>query len=485
MGKILKIAGGKYIETAGRIIDHAYEGSITHNSAEDIKIISGTKITFGDYEPIEPKLLKSLEFKLRVKLVGEKTFVPLGIPSFDRKKENKKIAFEVEVIKSSVDAIKMEILHNGKVIRSHLFKGKYSVGKHKFRWRGFDDNGIYDSTIFTTGKLRAKVTGYLDRKINSRTTDEFSFEYKEVNWVDVKIDENTKRIDVTLRVNLRDGGTTGIDCYEKDIDPDPKIRVPVKICPWEKIPKKVLKHYGKTPIKTRTKSFEELEQLALEGINYHWGRNRNHFIAKNVDINGELYEVFVNAVNTTKNAMDDIDLLYNTNTFWGRSNNPGCISGFKSFIANLAQYIPYVPLNETIFYNVGYVNNVYKAEAHFLFKNDWFYIEGTSLYKDGISKLDKEFGYTSAHEIGHNILRAYSEGDGGSADYSYKHKGSSGYSDTKPTSEGGFDYPIEGEIDLMKYYNKTPYFLDYDFDRIIAEDKDVLGLIWLTKMEIK
>ncbi len=62
MGKILKISGGKYIETAGRIIDHAYERSITHNSAEDIKIISGTKITFGDYKELErpsnkPKIL--------------------------------------------------------------------------------------------------------------------------------------------------------------------------------------------------------------------------------------------------------------------------------------------------------------------------------------------------------------------------------------------------------------------------------------------
>lgn len=228
-----------------------------------------------------------------------------------------------------------------------------------------------------------------------------------------------------------------------------------------------------------------MEELALESIEYHWGRNRNHAVAKNVEINGEKYQVFVKVINTEKNAMDDVDLLYNTNYFWGRSNNPGCVSGFKSFLANVAQYIPYIPLNETIFYNVGYVNNVYKAEAHFLFKKDWVYIDDTSLYKDGISKLDKEYGYTSAHEIGHNILRAYSEGGGGSADYSYKHKRSSGYSETIPTAEGGFDYPISGEIDLMKYYNTNLYFLDYDFERIIAEDKDVLGLIWLTGIDIK
>lgn len=37
----------------------------------------------------------------------------------------------------------------------------------------------------------------------------------------------------------------------------------------------------------------------------------------------------------------------------------------------------------------------------------------------------------------------------------------------------------------MKYYNTNLYFLDYDFERIIAEDKDVLGLIWLTKIDIR
>ena len=42
-----------------------------------------------------------------------------------------------------------------------------------------------------------------------------------------------------------------------------------------------------------------------------------------------------------------------------------------------------------------------------------------------------------------------------------------------------------GEIDLMKYYNNAPYFLNYDFERIVAENKDVLGLIWLAKINIK
>lgn len=35
----------------------------------------------------------------------------------------------------------------------------------------------------------------------------------------------------------------------------------------------------------------------------------------------------------------------------------------------------------------------------------------------------------------------------------------------------------------MKYYNNDPRW--YDFDRIKASQKDVLGLLWLTKLELK
>ena len=37
----------------------------------------------------------------------------------------------------------------------------------------------------------------------------------------------------------------------------------------------------------------------------------------------------------------------------------------------------------------------------------------------------------------------------------------------------------------MKYFNKKPNFLDFDFERIVVESKDLLGLIWLTKVNIK
>lgn len=317
---------------------------------------------------------------------------------------------------------------------------------------------------------------------------DFKLSYSEVNWVDVKINRPDKKIFITLRVDLRDGGEKGLTCTQSSLQSITANSYSVGGCPWDFIPKNIIKAIGKPPIKSRTRSFENLRDLVLEGIAYHWSRNNlpNSNVATGVNINGQDYEVFVQAINTTENAMDNVDVVYNTNTFWGRSNNPGNVTGFKSLMANALQFIPLVPLNETIFYNVGYVNNNYKYESYLLFEKDsWIYIDDTLLDLKGRCKVDIEFSYTAAHEIGHNILRSYAEGGGGSADYSYKHKGSSGYSETKSVSEGGVIYPRKGEIDLMKYYNNTPYFLDFDFDRIVAAEEDVKGLLWLTKIKIK
>jgi hypothetical protein len=40
--------------------------------------------------------------------------------------------------------------------------------------------------------------------------------------------------------------------------------------------------------------------------------------------------------------------------------------------------------------------------------------------------------------------------------------------------------PTAGEIDLMMYYDKY-----YDISRTVAAEKDVFGLVWCTKLEIK
>ena len=168
-----------------------------------------------------------------------------------------------------------------------------------------------------------------------------------------------------------------------------------------------------------------------------------------MEINSEKYEVFVNPINTQSKAMDDVSLIYNTNNDWMRSGNPGTVTGFISAVGNIFS-------REAVCYNVGYIKG----------PNKWEYIEE--------KHEDVEFKFTAAHEIGHEILKAF-----GDVYYSYGHKGTVN-TVTQKIKDGTPEYPSTGEIDLMKYYKNY-----YDIPRTIASKTDVLGLLWLTKIKIK
>lgn len=363
------------------------------------------------------------------------SFVPLGISAYDGKQEKGSIKFTIDIEDNDADKLLIQVRNGANVIYEEQFTdgSMLKVGSHPWYWDGFDSNGILDTKMLTDStnlNLLSKV--WLDDEVEFETVD-FKANYSEVKWVDVVIDKNIKRIDVTLRVNLTDGGAKGLNN-------------------WNDIPKKEL-IAGKDPIKIRTKrkSFEDLEELAKDGINYHWGRNQNHFSAKNVDINGDKYELFVNTINSKTNAMDDVELIYNTNRNWMRSGNPGTVDDPISFIGNIVS-------REAICYNVGYIKS-----SHWRYQID--------------SNEDINFKETSAHEIGHTILKSY-----GGTFYSYGHKGSVN-TITQSESSDAKKYPRSGEIDIMPYYTD---FVPYrERKRMVAAERDCISLLWLTKIKLQ
>jgi hypothetical protein len=381
-------------------------------------------------------------------------------------------------------------------------------------WDGFDNNDIYDSTRFNGKKLEAKITATKEGKQKNATVD-FATEYNQVQWTDVKINKKAKRIDVTLRVNLYDGGAKGLKCntYSTESEmsyetftpttnqPDPFKDIKTTICDWDKIPKNVLNSLKEPIIKSRTKTFEQLKDLAIEGLAQYWGRNAKR--NKNVMLDGVAFEVFVNAVNLKdkEKTMDNIPLVYHTNGDWGRSGNPA------SPVVNL---VPDTGVVQQLSYNAGYIKRFDADSKGF---TGWIYqTEIDKEYPYGSNEYDaiSDFKETAAHEIGHEILHAYYGNN-----FSWQHKGSSYYfpQDTKPTDtnkttwEKGREYiplapyipfikPLDlmpnskgeyyprapNEIDLMKYYNikyttnPTINALP-DLTRTFAAENDVLGLI--------
>ncbi len=65
--------------------------------------------------------------------------------------------------------------------------------------------------------------------------------------------------------------------------------------------------------------------------------------------------------------------------------------------------------------------------------------------------------------------------------YSYKHKNTSTLLSQAPLDNT--PYPIEGEIDLMKYSDDLFRPFDYE-DRVVLSEEDLKGLLGLTKMDI-
>lgn len=295
-------------------------------------------------------------------------------------------------------------------------------------WDGFDNNDIYDSTHFNNRTLKAIITAEKNG-IKKTKEVEFRTSYKEVDWVDVRIDKKNKRIDASLRVNLKDGGAEGLKKYKK-------------------ISKEALAYYNLPPLTSQARSYKEIEKYTLEGILKLWSRNSAN-VGRGVNIGSDLFEVYVNAETNTKGLAAQ-KIVYQTNTKPGRSRN--------------------WELSRILYFYEGY-----------LYYNDWKNLNNNHPYykNKGCSYQDadcEDYKMVSAHEIGHEILLAY-----GGHTYSKTHKGTSHWSMViQDPSEDATPIPTVGEIDLMKYY--TNY---YDVQRTVISEFDLLKLIWLTKIMVR
>ena len=495
-----RIVKGKYTKAVGGNYNISAEGNVFSSAGGQVQEKGfDNGVSYGSFERIGSNVNE--DFEISFSLSKDKmysTVVPFGILDFEGNYENANFAFNYSLLLSNVDSLEFKVLNEdgstlfaitnlleivvtarrlpklsqditdkkpeydlSNPIRVWDWKSVFDpyntsssdytkIGSYVIFWDGFNNDNIYDSSKFNNKKLKAVITASKNGKEKSKEV-EFSTKYDEVEWMDVKIDKNNKKIDTTVRVNLKDGGAEGLECSSYMTGGRDETHWEER-CPWDKIPTTSL-IAGKEPIKTRTRSFAELERLAIDGLNYHWGRNKNHAAAKDVKILGESYEVYANAVNTTEKSMDDISLVYNTNGSWMRSGNPGTATlNPISWIGNLIS-------REAVCYNVGYIK----------YSNGWSH--------ESEFNEDVNFKETSAHEVGHEILKSY-----GGTTYSYGHKGSVNVV-TQSNSSSSTNYPVTGEIDIMPYYNN--YIPITERKRMAAAEKDVLSLIWLTKIEIK
>lgn len=368
-------------------------------------------------------------------LIKNDLFVPCGVPSYEGIPSNNKIGFEVKIKKGIFEDLVLEVeISSGKYFAIARISGPHSLGqKVKFEWDGFIKE-IYDSKKFVSENgLNFRVKGYAYDKEQCNHIKNVKFKYQNKNWIDVLINKKTLNIDITLRVNIQDGGDFGLDTS------------------WRRVPQSKIKSFNppRQPLKQRSLSFNQIKNLAIQGMNYYWSRNNSHPTGKNISIHGQTYQVAVNSVDTTSEHMPSMPIIFASNWSPGRSCN--------------------WELSRKTYYNTGYI----EFQTLFGNPNDSIWEYWDKLLADNI------FKHTFAHEMGHEILLAY-----GGQLYSKKHKGSSSIFQS-PIE--GTQYPRAGEIDLMKYAdeNERNKNIKLFFERTIAAQEDVASLIFISGINLK
>ena len=371
------------------------------------------------------------------------TFVPLGIRSYDGSYESKYIMIPYTISGSNAKKLTIQI-RNGS---TELYKQEFtapsslSVGKHYWSWDGFDNEGILE--ILTKGNLNCKITAVSQKGNVFTKFKDLKFSYKQVNWVDVRIDRPNKIIQATVRINLRDGGAVGIKPYNEIVFEGTfgeKVITLKEERPWEAIPKNTLNVYRHPIIKKQLLSFEKLRDLALQGVERYWSRQSSNQEGKNVKIGDDFYQVIVRAI-PHKEGMVAPKIIFFTNKKEDNSNRS------HNWFAS-----------RELYYKVGYIQKSNGIWEYIIEKN-----------------ATEEFQETAAHEIGHKLLEDY-----GGLKYSYKHKGTSTLLQDPIKNT---PYPQKGEIDLMKYSDDKYYPSGY-YQRTVLSEEDLKGLLWLTKMNI-
>lgn len=506
-----RIVKGKYTKIIGENYNISAEGNISYNAMNEVRNNGIDKgVFYGNYEKLGSEI--SDDFDIKFSLRRDKTYttiVPFGILDYSGNYENSNFVFDYSLMLGNIDSLEFKILNEDgttlyaitnlpevvvstrklPLLAEDLVKNKpqynplkpvitwdwkslfdpyntvssdyTKIGSYVIFWDGFDNNDVYDSVKLNNKKLKAVIIAK-KKGIEKTAEVEFTTKYKEVDWVDVKIDRKNKKIDTTLRVNLKDGGEEGLSCSTTTINSNDYeeasqrlgIDNPIKdskitFCDWDKISKEALNYFKKEPLKIRTKNFEELSNLALEGINHYWSRTYQRTNNKGTEIHGEKWEIIVNVMqdDTGMVAPDIIYFTNSKNTTFNRSHN--------------------CELHRELYYKVGYT--LYPDS-----KNDstkgWYYRE--------TDMADLIFKETAAHEIGHQLLFEY-----GGRNYTYSHKGTSGPTWIQQDPLPGTKYPSKPEeIDLMKYAEENEP-QDYH-ERLVLSQEDSLSIIWLTKLKI-
>lgn len=410
---------------------------------------------------------------------------PLKIPSHSElggsSSANRDYArFVIEVEFNSIQEMSVRILRGTggsttTVYAETLDPGTYTVGEHEWEWDGFDSSDILDTRVLKDPSLKLELTAELCGETKIRTL-EFSNSPAQVDWIDVTIDRGTSQVEVEMRLELPDGGDSGVG-----ESPPAGARTTTAYLSASATDPERTTH-------TRLQSYTDLKDLVIEGIQKYWSRNSTR--GYSINTYSGSYELSVTAVETNSESMHPLDIFYNTNSTITLSSNwgPGGVlaDGVSDALDLLwiTAFTGRVEITDIIggnhiAYNTGWLN--YNNMRRFLSTGDTDVLTTEDWhFKSENAYRIEDFRRTAAHEIGHDVVLEYA-----GLQETLTHHGTSSLAQTKlSVADGGENCPTTGEIDLMKYYNYTSGYRPANFHaRSVANEVDAAALVWLARVE--
>lgn len=233
--------------------------------------------------------LSDLHYELMLAPGGNTTLTPLEIPDYDeiasgQTKNKEQIDFCIRNRKKAADSLTLEIFDDATLIYSEKATSPFLPnGEHQWQWDGYDNNGVLDTKILKSEKLKIKLTA---KQNDIQQVIYFKLKAKaiEVEWTDVRIERGAKTAEITVRPSFSDGGVEG-----------------------EGTP---------TP-------YTDLEKMAKDGIEHYWKRDgsRGQGIGNSVTTAKGTYKVSIKAdVNILPKA-NDFPLIEKLDTDYGRATS--------------------------------------------------------------------------------------------------------------------------------------------------------------------
>jgi uncharacterized Zn-binding protein involved in type VI secretion len=289
-----------------------------------------------------------MDYTISLKRGGNRVLTPLMIPDYEElpqgtTKNQETIDFLIRNRKQAADSLTLEVFDGETLVYVEANTSPMlPTGEHLWQWNGYSIAGVLDTKVLKSPNLLIRLTAI--RGSEQQVSElKLKNQAQEAEWVDIRIDRNAGKVDLTVRPSFSDGGIAGSNSHINILN------------------------------------YQALENLAKSGIELYWSRigDRALGIGNPINTSDGAYKVSVTADINIEPKAKNFQLIENLTDDGGRSTSFGAF--------------------RKIHHNLGYAYYKFVAESNT--PSSW---PDGQRFADGLFKetAAHEFGHLVLNEYG-------------------------------------------------------------------------------------